>query len=589
MELSLKPSQHNCFPLNGILVKGISVKNWLLEIQRMELALNQVRMYPLPGMTANSVWGCLLVPEMGTSRVNLEQNEICQQVSDSFFIANKSELFPVMTAAEMQKLFGQSVWLMHPEIGLVELKEALNISGLICLPEPSSIRVIRPDSAPVIPKEIKSFQIAPVDVEKTLEKLEEEFFPKREQMEDKPLNLFEKAKLIFYKLQFRKQEGNNKSSAGTPVRCDTKTMGEPNGLGKFMGFLMKPFMKGKGKNYNDQIQDNLEDLEKRNQKQLDKLLEMLRNNPDEALKYAIPLDEMGSSRGQSSGRLELSKTWSVFSIFADRNQSNRRGGSGSVDIGDYYGSLKEQYRKTAAELIEQKNYEKAAFVYMKLLKDDRLAAETLVKGELYQDAASLYLKLLNDKPKAAECFVKGNLISNAIDLYKELKDNEKVGDMYTLLHRKKEADVYYEEVANKYKETDQYLKAAVIYKEKMFFDSLAQEALITGWRKGRDSVNCLNRYLSGFESTADLKKELNRLYINDLTDANQEKFLSVLKSDQYKRDELEETIREMAYEIVASKVADNPEIVKELRYFNPENKGLIKDTLRYSIGKSTKK
>lgn len=485
MELSLKPSQHNHFPLNGILVKGASVKRWLLELQRMELNLNHVSVYPLPGLTANSVWGCLIVPQSVISQLNLEQNEICQQVSSNFFIANKSELFPVMTVTELEKLFAQSVWLMHPEIGLVELKETLDVSKLITLPHEALLRVIQPESAPFIPKEIKSFQVAPVDVEKSLEKLEEQFFPKREKMEDQPLSFFEKVKMQFYKLQFRKKEGGNKLGTRSNSSDSAQRTGEVNGFGKFMQSLMKPFNGKKKGNYSDRIHENLEDLEKRNQKQLDKLLDMLRNNPDEALKYAIPLDETGSSRGQSNGRLELSKNWSVFSIFADRQLSNTRSG-GSVDIGDYYGSLKEQYRQTAAELIKQKNYEKAAFVYMKLLKDDRSAAETLAKGELYQDAASIYLKLLNDKPKAAECFVQGNLIANAIDLYKELKDHEKVGDMYTILHRKKEADVYYEQVAANHKEMNQYIKASLIYKNKMNLNSSAQETLMKGWRADHD-------------------------------------------------------------------------------------------------------
>ncbi|MGV3611957.1 MAG: hypothetical protein ACO1N0_13455 [Fluviicola sp.] len=587
MELSLKPSQYNRFPLNGILVKGPSVKNWMLEIQRMELNLNRISVYPLPGTTANSVWGCLIVPQSVIVRVDLEQNEICQQVSSTFFIANKSELFPVMTTGELEKLFAESVWLMHPEIGLVALKETLDVSTLITLPQLASLRVISPEPAPFVPKEIKSFQVAPVDVEKALEKLEEQFFPKREKMEDKPLSFFEKMKMQFYKLQFRKKEGNKRVSKTNSSNTSQRT-GEPNGFGKLMQSLMKPFNGKKKGSYSDRVEENLEDLEKRNQKQLDKLLDMLRNNPDEALKYAIPLDETGSSRGQSNGRLELSKNWSIFSIFADRQVSGNRSG-GAVDVGDYYGSLKEQYRKTATELIEQKNYEKAAFVYMKLLKDDRSAADTLAKGELYQDAASIYLKLLNDKPKAAECFVKGNLIANAIDLYKELKDHEKVGDMYTILQRKKEADVYYEQVAANHQESNQYIKASMIYKNKMQRNSSAQETLMKGWRADHDAVNCLKMYLSDFESTADLKKELNRLYQEDVHPSNREKFLSVLKNDDYRRDELEEPVREMAYEIIASSVNDNPEIVKELKYFNPENKGLIKDTLRYSIGRSGRK
>lgn len=63
------------------------------------------------------------------------------------------------------------------------------------------------------------------------------------------------------------------------------------------------------------MQQDYEDLERRNQKLVDKFLDLLRNNPAEALKYAIPLDENGSVRGGNNSSFTLSRRWFDFLYF----------------------------------------------------------------------------------------------------------------------------------------------------------------------------------------------------------------------------------------------------------------------------------
>jgi hypothetical protein len=585
MELNLRPSSQNSFELNAVLIKGHSVTDWLLEIQRMGLTFADVKIYPLPGTKANTIFGCLLVLLRKQRELDLGKNEWCQEVSATFFIAGKSMLFPAMQKGEIDMLFGESTWFMHPEIGLVELTEELDLMQMVRLPQKETCQVVKPESGFFIPSEIKSFRLAPVKAEDTLAKLEEETFPKREKLVEKPLNLFEKAKLAFYRMHFRKVE-EKKSNIGNTNSISSAYLKEESSLGKWMNKLMKPFSK-KGKNYGERMLQDFENLEERNQKQIDKLLEMLRNNPNEALKYAIPLDEGGSSRGTNKGALELNQKWSGFSIFGI--ERNARSGGGSVDIGDHYYKLQEQYRSTAEALIREKEYGKAAFVYMKLLKDNRLAAATLEKGGQFQDAASVYLKHLNDKPNAALCYEKGNLIENAIDLYKEMNDYEKTGDMFTLLNRKKEADTYYEQAVEKLKISSHYIPASKVYFDKMNLKSRGQQTLLEGWKKRKDPENCLKLYFSNFGDSEQLKSELNSIYSTEISDENSESFLQVLKHNCFKSEELEELTREMAYEIISDRVRSNPGIVKELKSFNPKNKGLVKDTIRFSIGKTRMK
>lgn len=581
MKFDIRPTARNTFELNGILIKGPRVKSWLLELQRMKLSWNEVEVYPLPGPTANSIYGCLVVLLRKPAGLDPGKHAWCQQVSANLFIAERTVLFPAMRQEEVLDLFGNSRWFMHPETGLAELTEAVDIRQVVRLLSGENRLVEKPEPGVFIPAEVKSFRLAPVKAEDTLKKLEEEAFPKREKLEDKPLNLFEKAKLSFYRYYFRQATGGE--NPGKPGFAESLKTYRPGWLDQ----LLDPFFGKKGKR-SERMQQDFENLEERNQKQIDKLLDMLRKNPKEALRFAIPLDEGGSSRGSDRGALQLDQRWSGFSLFGGENIS-RSGRSGSVDIGDHFYKLQEQYRATAEQLIRENEFEKAAFVYLKLLKDTRLAAATLEKGELYQDAASVYLKHLNDKQKAAACYEKANLIENAIDLYKELNEFEKTGDMYLILKRKKEADTYFEQAAQKLKNTNRYIPASRIYFDKIQSESLGRRTLLEGWQERIDEENCLKSYFSCFQDPEELKIQVQTIRENEVKDQQVEAFLQVLKHPCFKTEAMEEFTRETAYEIISGRIVSNPGIVKELRAFNPQNKGLLKDTIRFSIGRNRRK
>src|SRR5690606_12145948 len=122
---------------------------------------------------------------------------------------------------------------------------------------------------------------------------------------------------------------------------------------------------------------------------------------------------------------------------------------------------------TAHTLIKQKEFHQAAFVYLKLLRNPALAAQALEVGNHFQEAATLYLQNGGNKSKAAECYEKGHMIAEAIELYKELKENEKVGDLFVRIGNRPEANFYYEKVVENYIEKEQYVKGSLIYKHKM--------------------------------------------------------------------------------------------------------------------------
>lgn len=566
MELKIRPASKNNYPIGGILIKSGLVKDWLFEIQKMGFNLLKIEAYPIPNTIANSIWGCLLVTDLERNKIDIGKNSFCQLVNGMFLIPENAQIFPRIGALELEKLCKQNKHILHPDFGLVELLEKMDWASAIQMPILQRQESIQPAHSVFIPKQIKSFQIKAVAPENILDNLEKTAFPKPEKFEDTSLNFLEKAKLAAYKTLFSKSK-------------ERKSVEETS----FLDFLEKiAIMFGKDKNWSNDLQKEYENLEERNQKQLDKFLELIRNNPEEALKYAIPLDNDSTNRGGDKGVFHLSRRWFDFSL-----STNQRTGSGNVMMADdTFAQLNKQYNQTAEQLIKQKNFEKAAFVYMKLLKNNFMAAQTLENGRLYQEAAAVYIKYLNNKQKAAECYEKGSMTTEAIELFKELKQEEKVGDLYMSINQEKEAFIHYEKVIDTYKSSFQFVKASFIYKNKMNNENEGQSMLLSGWRAKKDAFNCLNNYFENIKDDKYLLQEIQEIYSKEVIDSNCEIFLKVIKYEYEKQKETQESVKEIAYEIIAQQAPKNAAIVNELRNFNKEDKHLIKDLMRFKVSKS---
>lgn len=574
MDLSIKPYHKNTFQYGGILIKNASVKTCIKEIQNLQLDLKSIEVYPIPGTTANSIWGVFLIPSTKINKDIIGKNQLCQQVNANLFIPEKSIVFPALTTIELEKLFANSKHIIHPEFGLVELKDQINFQDIIITPTQKSFIVTTPKASVLIPKQIKSYQVNPVSAEEAMKNLEDNIFPKKEKMPNEPLNIFEKGKLAFYKLVLGKSGQSNTSNITNEKPGILSAIQKM--IGSKSGIITKWF---------DKMEQDFDNLEERNKKQIDKLMDMFKNNPELALKFAVPLDETGTNRGGlNKGLLDISAKWFDFSLFSNSSNS----GGGTIDLGDRYFELQQQYNRTAEDLIAKKEYQKAAFVYFKLLKNHYKAAETLAEGKLYQEAASIHLKHTGQKQKAAEYYEKGNMTSEAIDIYKELNQNEKVGDLYVSINKRKEADIFYQKVIDNYKSTNQYVKASLIYKNKINDEQAGQSLLLSGWRANKDAFNCLNNYFSNIHDTKQLLKEINTVYQTDITYINRNIFLQAIKYEYKKGNELAEPIKEIAYEIIAQEIKHNPTIVSELKNFNNNSKQLIKDTLRYTLNNRVK-
>lgn len=272
----------------------------------------------------------------------------------------------------------------------------------------------------------------------------------------------------------------------------------------------------------------------------------------------------------------------------DKKQSGRRGANGGGNFyleSSLFDKIRNKYEELAQKYIDEKDYKKAAKVYMNLLRDNYRGAKTLEDGGLYNEAAVIYLKKLKNKSEAAHCYEKAKQYRKAIDLYKDLEQKEKVGDLYREINDVKNANSYYQMVVDDYVNNNQMVKGSLIYRKKMEMPDEAQKILLKGWEKDRDAFNCLNNYFANIFDVKKLDQQIQELY--EKTPSEKKiTYLEAMKYEFKKDPKLQSTTRNIAYEIIAEKVSTRSEIVNELKHFNPDDEVILKDISRYKTGRN---
>ena len=575
MELKLKFCHKNTFPLTGFVIKGNQAKSWFKTLQNLGFKLNTVSIYPLPGIKANSIWGCLVLCNRPLTSAEVGKNELCQQVSSSFYIPEKTEVTPEISSKDNELLFKEKLHFFHPEIGMVQVEEEIDKQALLTMPKEKYRYIFSPADSYSIPITVKSFQVFSKSPEEALKEMEENTVKKREKLPDKPLSIAEKLKLNLYKKMFKKSPSSKKSGKEGGKQGNVKI---PSGLAKIMASVMG---KGKAGDLMESMKQDYENLEERNQKEVDKLLKMLQDDPEKALKYAIPLDEHDISRGIESGSYNMSKLWSSFSL----GSSVGGGGGGSINLGDGFNRLQQQYHQTAEQLIGKKEFEKAAFVYLKLLKNERLAAETLEKGGIYDKAAAVYIKYCKDERSAALCYEKGKMYEKAIEYYEREQDYIKVGDLYSDLNNRPKAKMFYRKEVYRLVTTNHYIAAADVHKHKLNDLNKAQETLWEGWTKNIEPTRCLTQYFGHILDEEEKLSEINRTY--KLAEKEQiMSFFKVLKKEFKHTSNLKPELKELGYEIIANQVIKHPEIANDLALFSGKDTKISNDISRFKSYKT---
>lgn len=257
-----------------------------------------------------------------------------------------------------------------------------------------------------------------------------------------------------------------------------------------------------------------------------------------------------------------------------------RGDSSVLLEESLFDKLRRRYESIAEEYRKDGNYIKASHIHLKLLQNPYRAAAVLEEGGCYNEAAVIYLKKLDNKYNAAQCYEKGKNYKKAIELYKDLGDKEKMGDIYMLLNDRTTANGCYESVIADYTAASQFVKASLLARHKMQDNEKARKLLLAGWSNNADAFNCINNYFASFADFGELKTAIEDVYAATPR-FQKETLLTALTYEFKKGKEMEELTADIAYEIIADFIQQKPSIAPGLKHFNPGDKIIIKDIIRY--------
>lgn len=230
MKLTLQPYKRNQYPIAGIVIKGNTPLVWLQNLQELGIAIASYACYPIPSSVANELYGCLVVLPVNTIEKEHAHLQV-QLYEEKVFIPEYAIIAPFLSKEEGNKILGEHYHFLHPELGLIELEEAIDWVTILNPFRKINVRLKTPHSGIFIPKQLRSVHVE-YDEATILEALENPL-TEEEQLEKLP-------------------------------------------------FDMKKLMAG-------------------NKKEMEKFLAFMDKNPELAMKYAIPLDTLGTSRGDNAG------------------------------------------------------------------------------------------------------------------------------------------------------------------------------------------------------------------------------------------------------------------------------------------------
>ncbi|MCA9268308.1 MAG: hypothetical protein KDA41_07545, partial [Planctomycetales bacterium] len=223
-------------------------------------------------------------------------------------------------------------------------------------------------------------------------------------------------------------------------------------------------------------------------KELQRLMSMLDENPEEGLKYALPLGGE-AHRGVASPTDRLGRRDVDFRL-------NSLGGGRAADFWDVPQDMRmrlaARYRELAGREIRLGRYRRAAYIYAELLFDLQAAASALASGEHWREAAALYREKLNRPLEAARCLEQGGLWTEAIALYVELGHFEKAGDLHTQLGQLDEAHFQYRQEVTRLTNLHERVAAARILEFKMESVDEGIAILDEGWPHSTSASDCLH-------------------------------------------------------------------------------------------------
>ncbi|MCO5165756.1 MAG: hypothetical protein M9894_05235 [Planctomycetes bacterium] len=238
--------------------------------------------------------------------------------------------------------------------------------------------------------------------------------------------------------------------------------------------------------------DTLAQVKDARQRELERLLHLLDRDPDEGLRYALPL------RGEPGGGPPARPGASLPPRDVDYKGGARPRGPGDAWELDprTHLALVARYRELAGRELRLGRYRRAAYVYAELLGDLASAASALEQGRHHREAAALYRDRLARPLEAARCLERGGLLQEAAALYEAQGRWVEAGDAWSRLERGADAERAYGLAVAARLAQDDPLSAARLLETKLDRVDDALEVLADTWPGHAQAGLCLEDRLA---------------------------------------------------------------------------------------------
>jgi tetratricopeptide (TPR) repeat protein len=461
------------------LVPGETADAWLAELAAWNTPLASARLYALPrSVTDPRSCGVLVVGASPPAAGRRPRVFAYGLAGEQIYVPIDARIDPPVSDRELSALVDNTPHVWHPQAGLMALppESALRVSDLLALPPEAAATW---DAAvPGVALNGRLLSIEPdaaFDVQQVLEQGRDDIGGEAQHWDELPPSA-------------------NEPPAGAASEAGRSLEKQ---LARLVQWITQklPHTAPTRTWVNDledwarrRLAQIAESLEAARNREILRLLDLLKNKPEEGLRFALPMGDGGAHRGLAEPSDRLMPRNVDFNL-------NQLGGGRPADFWNlpppYRQQLLARYRELANREIALGRHRRAAYIFATLLGDLKSAAATLADGGHWREAAVLYDQRLGQPLEAARCLRQGGLWAEAIALYERLGQHEIVGDLHQQLEQPQEAAAAWGRAVEAHLAADDRLAAAKILELKLAQPDDAYQRLVEAWPHSRQADKCL--------------------------------------------------------------------------------------------------
>lgn len=564
---------------------------WLREIAHCRGQGCEVAIYPVAASPADPrATGVFLLPQEGVPAFR-PRVQLLAEALPGVHAPLEAELSAGLLENERGFFFPQRVHLFHPTLGLIgfDAKDELPAAKLLGVPPQREARWNLATPSEKFAPALKNIVIGePPSPEEMLAEAGHDIGDQSDKLAGKDNAAIDKAKLLGKGL-----------GAGAILGASWIY----SAAGKLSDFLSGPGVigrpgGGKGDNPGPPSRNRLQEWAEKNWQQLldkrgreiDRLMKLMEQNPDEGLRFALPLTGLGQSRGVAPPGWKLGAR--------NTNFSHGHGG-GAIDGWNIETEarlkLEQQYREAAKRETALGRHERAAYIYGNLLGDWGSAAKSLADAGRHRDAVSIYLHKLNNRPAAARCLEEGGLLLQAAAMYAECRHFEKAGDLHAILGNEAAArEMWLTEISA---QRDPLEKARIL-RDKLKDRPTALAILDETWRAGNrpepslKAMFAMHREDEDLAAATNLLRDVFEVHVHSLPLMPRLK-LGLDESTHWQDGKFTELFEGFAYRRIARELslraAGSEDLLDFLPKLAPDDRLLARDARRFSLKASPPK